>query len=58
MVYFDTSFLVPLILIEPTSIQIQRFLRRQNAGELATSHWARLEFSSLVARDVRMGVLT
>lgn len=58
MLYFDTSFLVPLILIEPTSIRVQRFLGRQAAGELAISHWTRVEFSSLLARDVRMGVLT
>ena len=58
MLYFDTSFLVPLILIEPTSTRIQRFLSRQEAGELAISQWTRVEFSSLLARGVRMGALT
>jgi uncharacterized protein len=58
MLYFDTSFLVPLILIEPTSLRLQRFLGRQDAGELAISQWTRVEFSSLLARRVRMGALT
>lgn len=57
MLYFDTSFLVPLILAEPTSDRIQRFLSRQIAGELVISHWTRVEFSSLLAREVRMGGL-
>ena len=54
MLYFDTSFLVPLFLKEPTSGKIQQYLRRKHALELATSHWTRLEFSSLLAREVRI----
>lgn len=57
MLYFDTSFLVPLILIEPTSVQVQRFFRRHANEGLVISEWTRVEFSSLLARDVRMGVL-
>ena len=57
MVYFDTSFLAPLILPEATSTRIEKFVRRLPAGELATSHWSRAEFSSLLAREVRMGGL-
>ncbi len=57
MLYFDTSFLVPLILEEPTSGRIERFLRRQRTEALATSHWTRVEFSSLLGREVRMGGL-
>jgi uncharacterized protein len=57
MLYFDTSFLVPMILAEPTSDRIERFLTRQIAGELAVSYWTRLEFSSMLAQQVRMGVL-
>src|SRR3989442_10195977 len=57
MLYVDTSFLVPLFLKEPTSAKIQQYLRRKHASELATSHWTRLEFSSLLAREVRMGGL-
>ena len=57
MLYFDTSFLAPLILREPTSGKVETFLTRQPAGELAISHWTRAEFSSLIAREVRMGGL-
>jgi predicted nucleic acid-binding protein len=57
VLYFDTSFLTPLILEEPTSARIERFVVRLPAGELAVSHWTRVEFSSLLAREVRMGGL-
>ena len=57
MLYFDTSFLVPLLFQESTSTQIDAFIRRQRAGELTVSHWTRLEFSSVLAREVRMGQL-
>jgi len=57
MLYFDTSFLAPLILEEPTSARIERFMARLPAGELAVSHWTRVEFSSLLAREVRVGGL-
>jgi predicted nucleic acid-binding protein len=53
MLYFDTSFLVPLLFEESTSALIQDFMARQK-GELAVSHWTRLEFSSVLAREVRM----
>ena len=33
MLYFDTSFLTPLILLEPTSSQIQRFFRRKRTDD-------------------------
>lgn len=57
MHYFDTSFLVPLILPEATSDRIAKFLGGLPARELAVSHWTRVEFSSLLAREVRMGGL-
>jgi predicted nucleic acid-binding protein len=57
MLYFDTSFLVPLLLEEATSEKIERFLLELSGRELATSHWARVEFSSLLAREVRIGGL-
>ena len=57
MLYFDTSFLVPLILEEPTSGKIERLLRSRHNEEIAVSHWTRVEFSSLLAREVRMGGL-
>ena len=57
MRYFDTSFLAPLILQEPTSARIERFIVGLQSDELAISHWTRVEFSSLLAREVRMGGL-
>lgn len=57
MHYFDTNFLVPLILPEATSDEIAKFLGDLPAGELAVSHWTRIEFSSLLARETRMGGL-
>ena len=55
MLYFDTSFLTPLFRQEATSAQVERFIGSFPAGELAISHWTRVEFSSLLARHVRMG---
>jgi predicted nucleic acid-binding protein len=57
LLYFDTSFLAPLILQEATSRRIERFVAGLPAGELAISHLVRIEFSSLLAREVRMGGL-
>ena len=57
MLYFDTSFLAPLILPEATSDKIAAFIRRLPAEEFTVSHWTRVEFSSLIAREVRMGGL-
>jgi uncharacterized protein len=57
MLYFDTSFLAPLILQESTSAKVERFINGLPPGELAISHWTRVEFSSLLAREVRMGSL-
>ena len=57
MRYFDTSFLVPLILPEATSEPIAGFFEALPADDLAVSHWTRVEFASLLAREVRMGGL-
>ena len=57
MLYFDTSFLVPLILPEATSDKIALFVARLPAEDFAVSHWTRVEFSSLIAREVRIGGL-
>jgi predicted nucleic acid-binding protein len=57
MFYFDTSFLAPLILPEATSDRIAKFISGLAAEKLTVSHWARVEFSSLLAREVRMGGL-
>ena len=57
MRYFDTSFLVPLILPEATSELIAGFFENLPVDNLAVSHWTRVEFASLLAREVRMGNL-
>lgn len=57
MIYLDTSFLTPLFRAEAITEKIERFLSRQPAGELAVSHWTRVEFASVMAREVRMGLL-
>lgn len=57
MRYFDTSVVAPLILEEATSAKVERFIRGLPPGELAVSQLARIEFSSLLAREVRMGGL-
>ena len=57
MLYFDTSFLVPLILPEATSDRITAFVRELPAEHLTVSHWTWVEFGSLIAREVRMGGL-
>ena len=57
MRYFDTSFLAPLILPEATSAAVSGFMADLRGEDLAVSHWTRVEFSSLLAREVRMGGL-
>ena len=57
MLYFDTSFLAPLILPEATSELIAGFFDALPPEDLTVSHWARIEFASLLAREVRMGGL-
>jgi uncharacterized protein len=54
---FRYELLVPLILPEATSDKIAAFVRSLPAGEFAVSHWTRVEFSSLLAREVRIGGL-
>ncbi len=58
MYYFDTSFLVPFFVDEPTSTRVEQFLKRQ-PKELATiSQWTCIEFSAAIARLVRIGRMT
>lgn len=53
MLYLDTSFIAPLFIAEDTSDDVERYL--QDLGEdLSTSDWTRVEFSSLLARRIRM----
>lgn len=57
MRYFDTSTLVPPILPEATSEAITGFFENLEPGDLAVSDWTRVEFASLLAREIRMGKL-
>lgn len=54
MIYFDTSFLVPLIIQEATTADIVAFTSGLGHANLAVSHWTRVEFASLISRRVRM----
>jgi predicted nucleic acid-binding protein len=58
MLYFDTSFLVPLIVGEALSNEVDRFVKSLPAEAITVSQWTCVEFSSLLARDVRMRVLS
>ncbi|MBS4098268.1 MAG: type II toxin-antitoxin system VapC family toxin [Sulfuricella sp.] len=55
MYYFDTSFLAPLIMEEASSAKVEAYLRKLPVGKLWVSQLVRVEFSSLLAREVRMG---
>jgi hypothetical protein len=57
VLYFDTRFLVPIILPEATSDSVAAFVHRLSAEQLTVSHWTKVEFSSLIAREVRMGTM-
>jgi len=57
MIYFDTSFLVPLVLQEPTSQRIETLIGQLDTTQFTISQWVRVEFSSVLARAVRMGRL-
>ena len=51
MRYFDTGFLVPLVLPEATSGPVAGFFEDLPGDDLAVSDWTRVEFASLLARD-------
>lgn len=55
MRYFDTSFLVPIFVGERSTAQVEKILSQQPAGEIAVSEWTRVEFSSALSRQIRMG---
>ena len=58
MLYFDTSFIVPYILPEAISNRVQRFFVDHQSEELTIIHWTRIEFASMLSREVRLGGLT
>jgi predicted nucleic acid-binding protein len=58
LIYLDTSFLAPFYIQEATSTTVETILLKIPAGELAISDWTSVEFTSLLARRVRMGDLS
>jgi len=54
MFYLDTSFVVPLFINELTSEKVVAKLQTIPTGEVALSLWTKTEFSSVLARKVRM----
>lgn len=58
MLYVDTSFLVPLFKAERHSADVRSFLGGQVPHHATVSHWTLVEFSSFVAKDVRIGKFT
>jgi len=57
MHYLDTSFIAPLLLQEASSTRVEARLAALEPGSLWISQWTRVEFASLIAREVRMGGL-
>lgn len=54
MLYFDTSFIAPLYIPEPTSEQVRQLTYTLSQQYIAISEWTCVEFTSMVARRVRM----
>lgn len=58
MIYLDTSFVAPYYLNEASSAAVTKALHGAAPGQLALSSWTCTEFSSVLARLVRMSHLT
>ncbi len=58
MFYFDTSFTIPKYIKEATSDKVEAILLSLPPEQLVISQWTRVEFSSMLARRVRMQELT
>jgi predicted nucleic acid-binding protein len=58
MIYFDTSFLLPVVLREPTSNRIEEVLLSALGADYSISRWTLVEVASALARHVRMGTFT
>lgn len=53
MIYLDTSFIVPRYIEEASSETLELFLSSYK-GDIAISYWTYVEFSSMLARRLRM----
>lgn len=58
MRYFDTSFLVPALVAEATSAAVETLFAHLPEADRAISHWVRVEFAAMLARDVRLGTIS
>ena len=58
MLYFDTSFIVPLLRPEPNSTAVSAFLSELQPVQLSVSQWTRVEVFSALAREVRVRALS
>lgn len=58
MLYFDTSFIAPLYIPEPNSDEVRQLTYTLSQEYIAISEWTCVEFSSMVARRVRMQQLS
>jgi len=54
VLYFDTSFIAPLYVPEPNSDEVRQLTYTLSRQCIAISEWTCVEFSSMVARRVRM----
>ncbi len=54
--YLDASAIAPAFILESSSAEIRSFLR-SNANSLGLSEFAAAEFTSVLARLVRMGII-
>jgi len=57
-IYLDTSFIVPMFIKEATSAAVVTKLQAVSTEELTISLWTKAEFSSVLARRVRMQEMT
>ncbi len=56
--YFDTSYLIPLVMREPSSDAVIGYVGAMEPGEPTTSAWTRVEFASALGIRVRNRLLT
>jgi len=58
VLYFDTSFIVPLLRPESNSTAVSAFLSVLQPAQLAVSQWTRVEVFSALAREVRVSAVS
>jgi predicted nucleic acid-binding protein len=58
MHYFDASYLIPLVRVEPLSNRVESFIESLSPTGFVTSLWTLVECRSALAREVRMGKMS